>query len=266
MDKGYVTKMRKEVALMELLLELFPTPERLRRFLHFLPLGTSVLLNLPEEGSMRHIAFEAVDELRRRGLIDVEFFDRLIEERPDYDARIKQIQSEWLIDINTWGESPRPEQEPQTHADTPAVFVSYSRRDSDFFEELATHLKVLQRKGSIRLWHEGRIRAGHEWEQVIQLQIKQANIVILLVSADLLSSDFMWEQEFKEVLKRHQRGETVIIPIIVRPCAWSDSPIASLEVLPPSGKPVSLSPDTDRVWVDVAKHINKAARRWRDVK
>lgn len=255
--------MRKEVALMELLLELFPTPERLRRFLYFLPAGTSAVSNLPEGGSVRHLAFEAVDELRRRGLIDLDFFERLIEERPDYAARIKQIRSEWLVDINTWGEPPRSEEEAPAHPDAPTVFVSYSRRDADFFEELATHLEVLQRKGAIRLWHEGRIRAGDEWDRVIQRQTEQAKIIIPLVSADFLSSDFMWEREFLEALKRHKRGEAIVIPIIVRPCVWQESPIASLPVLPAGGEPVAQSPDTDRVWVDVAKRVAEAARRWR---
>jgi hypothetical protein len=53
---------------------------------------------------MRHFAFEAVDELRRRGLINTDFFERLVEERPDYSARIKQIRSEWLVDNGRWGE------------------------------------------------------------------------------------------------------------------------------------------------------------------
>lgn len=215
---------------------------------------------------MRHLAFEAVDELRRRGQINAELFDRLTEERPDYAARIKQIRNEWLIDIDLWSMPPHFEQKLQTHDDMPVVFVSYSRRDSNFFEELAVHLKVLQRKGTIKLWHEGRVRAGDEWEQVIRLQIKQADIFILLVSADFLSSDFMWEQEFDQVLKRHQQGEAVVIPIIIRPCTWTDSPIGSLQVMPTDGKPVSLSPDTDRVWVDVSIHIAEAVRSWREAK
>jgi hypothetical protein len=255
--------MRKEVALMELLLEFFPTPERLRRFLYFLPAGTFTVSNLPEGGSTRRLALEAVDELRRRGLIDADFFERLKEERPQYAERIGQLQSEWLVDINSWSEPPSPEMEPHRPVGPPTVFVSYSRRDADFFEEFSTHLKVLQRKGVIEHWDEGRIRAGNEWDRVIQDQIEKAKIIIPLVSADFLSSDFTWEHGFSEALDRHKRGLATVIPIIVRPCAWQQTPIAELQVLPLNGETVAQAPNTDRVWIDIAKHVSEVAKKWR---
>jgi hypothetical protein len=110
--------MSKELALVELLEGLFATPERLQRFLHSLSIAGRAAPVLPEGSSPRHIAFEAVDELRRRGLIDADFFERLVEENPSEAQRIRELQSRWLVDVEEWAAIPPSEQQPSapTHA------------------------------------------------------------------------------------------------------------------------------------------------------
>jgi hypothetical protein len=250
--------MRKEYELAMLLEKLFATPERLQRFLYSLPTGSYTTPRLSDESSIKDVAFEAVDELRRRGMIDADFFERLIEENPGEMTQIREQKKQWLIDVEDWVKVPDSVQPRKGRTGAPSVLVSYARRDNDFFEELATHLKVLQRKGKIEFLQEGRIRAGDEWDETIKRQIQQASIFILLVSPAFLSSDFIWESEFPEMLERHEQGMAVIIPVIVRPCTWKETPIRSLQVLPSGGKPVSLSPNPDRVWTTVAKTIEKA--------
>ena len=255
--------MSKEFELAELLERLFVTPERLERFLYALPLGRRAAPKLPKGSSVRSAALEVVDELRRRGLIDADFFERLIEERPNEAQLVRDLQSRWLVDVDEWTAVPASEKEVSAPAAAPTVLVSYSRRDIDFFEELAAHLAVLQRKGKIELWHEGRIRAGDAWDEAIKRQVEQAEIFILLVSPEFLSSDFVWEQELPEIVKRHEKGEAIVLPVIVRPCAWQDSPIAAIQVLPSNGVPVALSSNPDRVWVTVTRYVEKAVREWR---
>lgn len=250
--------MRKEYELALLLETLFGTPERLQRFLYSSPVGSYTTPTTPADRSMKDVAFEAVDELRRRGLIDADFFERLVEENPGEVSRIRELEKQWLIDVEDWIKVPDSMESDRKQPGAPTVLVFYARRDHDFFEELATHLKVLQRKGKIELLQEARIRGGDEWEETIKRQIQQATIFILLVSPAFLSSDFVWESEFPEILERHEEGEAVAIPVIVRPCSWKETPIKSLQVLPSDGRPVSLSPNPDRVWTAVTKTIEMA--------
>jgi hypothetical protein len=47
----------------------------------------------------------------------------------------------------------------------------------------------------------------------------------------------------KRAIECHNEGTARVIPIILRPCDWQDSPFSKLQVLLKEGKPVTL-------WVD----------------
>jgi hypothetical protein len=251
----------KEDALEALLAELFPSSESLKQFVYSIPTTASVLPQLLAEGSPKILALSLVDELRRRGLVDRSFFARLEEMRPDAARQIREVQDRWLVEQDTWNAPPSLDSAERRRTPGPTVLVIYGRNDIPFFEELSTHLALLQRKGAIGFWHEGRIRAGEAWDKLIETEIRRAKIVVLLVSADVLSSDFVWEKGLARAIERQRERKAAVIPVIVRDCLWTQSPIASLQVLPATGKPVAQSPNPDRTWVDVAMQVQESARR-----
>ncbi len=254
--------MTKETALVALLTELFTTQESLKRFVYSLPTQDSSIPRALGLGasSTELIAHWFVDELRRRGLVDKPFFARLLEEHPDYERQIRNIQQQWVIDSDEWSRPPTRETPISGKGSAPKVLVSYARNDAAFFEELSAHLSILQRKGLIQLWHEGRINAGEAWADAISSQIHSADIFILLVSADFLASNFIWDRELSLILKRQQEGKASVIPIILRPCLWLESPLANFQALPFDGKPIALSPNPDKSWLSIAKHVEQVAR------
>src|SRR2546428_2247042 len=70
------------------------------------------------------------------------------------------------------------------------VFVSYSHHDQQLREQLQNHLSVLQRQRVIAVWHDRRIEPGQEWRHEIDSNLEKAQIVLLLISADFLASDY----------------------------------------------------------------------------
>jgi TIR domain len=104
------------------------------------------------------------------------------------------------------------------------LFYSYSHRDEEFRSALETHLAVLRRSGLIAEWHDRMIHAGGDWRGEIDRYLASADIVLLLVSADFIASDFCWGVEMRKALQRHERGEARVIPIILRPCRWLNTP------------------------------------------
>ena len=119
-----MASMSKETDLAFLLEELFPSPESLRRFLYSLPIDSSELPRVLAEGSTKRIALWLVDELRRRGLVDADFFKRLVDERPDYAERIRQVQDQWLVEADRWGMPPTSELQEHRRPKAPTVLVS----------------------------------------------------------------------------------------------------------------------------------------------
>lgn len=137
-----------------------------------------------------------------------------------------------------------------------SVFVSYSHRDQDLRERLETHLVQLKREGLIALWHDRRIHGGEPWAERISEHLKSADLVLFLVSADLLASDYCMNVEMKRALKRHNEGKARVVPIIVRPCVWEISPFGKLQALPRNGRPVVKWKNRDEAWADVANQLH----------
>jgi MinD-like ATPase involved in chromosome partitioning or flagellar assembly len=146
------------------------------------------------------------------------------------------------------------------------VFISYSHKDERLRRELETHLKLLQRQEVIATWTDREIMPGQQWKDEIDENLESADIILLLVSADFVASDYCYDVEMKRALKRHDAGEARVIPIILREVHWRFAPFAKLQALPTLGKPVMDWNNRDEAWSDVAAGIRKVAEQIRSHK
>lgn len=136
------------------------------------------------------------------------------------------------------------------------LFYSYSHKDEELREQLDGHLALLRRRGVLRVWHDREISAGDEWKSEIDSELERADIVLLLISADFLDSDYCYDVEMKRALARHAAREANVIPVIVRACdGLDDAPFAHLQALPKDRRPVTSWTNCDEAWVDVVKGI-----------
>jgi hypothetical protein len=143
------------------------------------------------------------------------------------------------------------------------VFISYSHKDDDLREEFVTHLANLKRQGKITAWHDRAIEAGEEWEAQIKGNLESAQIILLLISPPFMASDYCYDIEMQRAIERHDAGTARVIPIILRPCDWKDSPFSKLQVLPKDGKPVTQWSDRDTAFLNVVEGIRKAVESLR---
>jgi len=63
----------------------------------------------------------------------------------------------------------------------------------------------------------------------------------------------------QHAIERHRRGETRVIPVLLRPVYYAKTPIAKLEPLPSNGKPI-VGPDwqnLDEAFFNVIEGIRK---------
>ncbi|WP_433936853.1 TIR domain-containing protein [Sorangium cellulosum] len=138
------------------------------------------------------------------------------------------------------------------------LFFGYSHRDEALRDELETHLALLKREGLLQSWHDRRIDAGEERAGQIDRNLDEADVILLLVSADFLASDYCFDKEMKRALDRHDAGQARVIPIILRKTDWQSAPFARLQALPKGARPVTLWQDRDEAWTDVAIGIRCA--------
>src|SRR5262249_30235856 len=119
------------------------------------------------------------------------------------------------------------------------IFVAYAHADEVMKNQLIKHLSPLRRTGVIQEWHDRRINPGAEWEDEIDLHVGRCVIVLLLISADFVHSEYCYTVEMKRAMERHQRGDACVVPIILRPCDWRSLPFGKLQALPKDGIAVS---------------------------
>ncbi|MCP4990310.1 MAG: toll/interleukin-1 receptor domain-containing protein [Colwellia sp.] len=135
------------------------------------------------------------------------------------------------------------------------LFYSYSHKDETYREKLETHLSILRRSGYISEWHDRRISAGNDWEEDIDYNLEDSDLILLLVSSNFLASDYCYDTETIRALEKHESGEAVVIPIILSPCLWLESKLKKLQSLPRDNKAVSIFPNEDVAWLEVAEGI-----------
>jgi internalin A len=143
------------------------------------------------------------------------------------------------------------------------VFISYSHTDEILRAQLETHLKLLQRQGLISVWTDRKIAAGEEWKGKIDWALESAEIILLLVSADFIASDYCYDVEMDRALQRHQAKQARVVPIILRAVDWHTAPFGKLQALPKDAEPITLWGDRDSAWSDVAIGIRKVAEQIR---
>ena len=139
-----------------------------------------------------------------------------------------------------------------------SVFFSYSHRDEGLRDQLESHLALLKNQGLIDAWYDRRIVAGDEVDGAIFGRLETADIILLLVSSDFISSPYCYSREMMRAMERHQAGEARVIPVILRHCEWQAAPFGKLMAAPRDGKPITSWPDRDEALADVAKQVRKA--------
>jgi hypothetical protein len=143
-----------------------------------------------------------------------------------------------------------------------SVFISYSHRDEDFKDELVVHLANLKRQQKISAWQDRDIEAGAEWEAAIKQQLETAEIILLLISPRFLASNYCYDVEMQRAIARHDAGTARVIPILLKPVDWQDTPFSKLQTLPISyqagAKPITQWDDQDAAFVEVVKGIRGA--------
>ena len=137
------------------------------------------------------------------------------------------------------------------------AFISYSHRDDWARKRLHTHLETLRRDGQIKDWYDREILAGGDIDQEISQEIESSELFIALVSPDFLASRYCYEREMTRALERHDANEMRIIPIIVEPCDWTNSPLKRLKALPRDGKPIVEWTNYNTAFLDVVTELRR---------
>jgi TIR domain len=122
------------------------------------------------------------------------------------------------------------------------IVCCYAPEDKKLMESFHAHLRALEIQ-HVSIWYAHRVLPGAEWERERDSHLQSAHLILLLVSSDFIGSHELYKKTVLPSMERYERGETRVVPIILRPVHWQETPFGKLQPLPEGGKPV-----TDRVW------------------
>src|ERR1039458_1233944 len=85
--------------------------------------------------------------------------------------------------------------------DSVSVFISYSHKDEAFRKELRAHLAALKDEGKVSEWNDHLIMGGEEWDETIKRRMDDADIILLLLSADFIDSEYFRDNEIPAAIE-----------------------------------------------------------------
>ena len=84
------------------------------------------------------------------------------------------------------------------------VCTCYAREDDRLREELHAHMAPLERLGLIQSWYDRDIAPGAEWKEQIDDHLREADFILLLISAAFINSTYCYEIEMNFALAHHE--------------------------------------------------------------
>lgn len=138
------------------------------------------------------------------------------------------------------------------------LLASPERRDQALQAQLLKHLQALQDRGLLRCWHLGLTALGADVQQELREKLRDADLVAVLISPDLLGSPLM--SHLPELRRRQQEGELQLLPLLLRPTLLAHTPLEGLALLPRDGRALSQASDRDAALQHIAAALAQALR------
>jgi internalin A len=138
------------------------------------------------------------------------------------------------------------------------IFISYSKHDNAYKETLLNHLSGLRNK--VLTWNDQDLLPGEEWDAKIKEELNKADIVLYLVTANSMATDYIQKVELPLIEERCQTGLCKLVPVIVDFCHWADLNFAKYNALPNKGIPVTDLKNwnnENEAWLNVVNGIRR---------
>lgn len=137
------------------------------------------------------------------------------------------------------------------------IFIAYSRHDQSFLDDLLTHLNPFVASNTIEVFHGGVVENSHEWDADVKRQLRDSDIILPLLSTDFMAADYYSGNGLRDLLILHEKKAVQLIPVVVRPFTFGNSPFAKLNILPNKIRPISTFPEHEEGFRQVVQKLKE---------
>lgn len=149
------------------------------------------------------------------------------------------------------------------------IFISYSRKDSQYVDGFRSHLSTLNAKKKRIGWYIDRekVELNELWRDRITLEIMKAKVFVFFMSSDAFESEFVREELEMAIKRKQKEKDFAIVPFLIRDCPWKKSKITQFTVFPTDGKCVAdYGALKDKAYLELADHIDKFISQYENQK
>ncbi|HTK06378.1 MAG TPA: NACHT domain-containing protein [Ktedonobacteraceae bacterium] len=145
-------------------------------------------------------------------------------------------------------------QQKQQHSTV--LFSICAPTDTLWLKQWEAHLHTLTQNGILAVRSEQHFQPGISRLQQFYDYLEQADFIVLLLSAD-----FFIDDECYALMERALKGHAQIIPLLLRPVIWQETPLATFTCLPFNGRPVTQWTDSESAFADCVRAIRRILGR-----
>jgi len=116
----------------------------------------------------------------------------------------------------------------------------------------------------VEYWSDTALRPGEDYDHKIREKLGKADLVVPLITAQYLASDWCME-ELDIAMTSRKDGRCVVAPIIVEPSRYERTVVNELNVLPGNARPVTEWGKSARAWTDVVTKLDEEIDRILDL-
>jgi ABC-type branched-subunit amino acid transport system substrate-binding protein len=120
---------------------------------------------------------------------------------------------------------------------------------------------LLKSDGPVTFWHEGSVLAGTNEEEAISAQLRQADVILLLISPSFINTEYYNGRWMEIIRARHIAGQAIVIPVLLRPVDWEND--LKLKRLPRNKKAITIWKHLDLAFKDVISGIRQVVNELR---
>lgn len=103
----------------------------------------------------------------------------------------------------------------------PRGFVSYVPEDRLMVQRLLRDLNPIAERGlATEFWSDLNLSPGDDWASAVDWEIARSDVFLMCISSDYMASQYRYEWERPRIWRRVESVGGLIIPVILRTCAW----------------------------------------------
>jgi hypothetical protein len=141
-----------------------------------------------------------------------------------------------------------------------AVFLSYARADqkeNSWKDRLEVQLRAIARFRDFRVWDDGRIAAGADWQDEIRNALNSCRVAVLLIGPNFLTSEFIQTEELPVLLRDADAEGVRVFPLITDFCPYRYSPLNRFQSVNDPKEPLESLPrsEQNKILVELAEKV-----------